>query len=123
MHEPSIPGKGQQGSTWKELRNAFEIVEQDFQKFDKNLDGLIDYKELSQGVPNSVEEHIRVGVLSRLHNAFITFDIDQSGDLNFFEYMFLCSYLTDTGSYHTLVSSANSALVKRMFLEVKRHYL
>lgn len=96
-------------------------MEKDFKKFDKQADGVIDYTELTQGVP-PVNKDVRLSVLSQLKATFEIVDQDCSHTLDFFEYMFLAFMLTDKGSYQFLVDSEDSAVVKKAMLELKKLY-
>ena len=115
-------GKGPQSASWQQLRSAFQTMETDFKRFDRQGDGLVDYAEITNGIP-PMDSQMRLNVLSKLHSAFLLVDADRSGSLNFYEYMYLCFYLTDSGCYNMLVNSQNSAVVKKTFLELKKAYL
>ncbi len=106
---------------WKQLQSAFSVLEKDFKKFDAQGDGLVDYTEITKGIP-PVDKDIQLSVLTRLLRAFRMVDLDRNGFLDFHEYMFLGLVLTDEGAYHLLVNSANCSIVKKTFLDIKKFY-
>lgn len=116
-------GIGAQGSLWNQLRGAFLILQDDFKNFDSNGDGLVDYTEISKGIPQTKCNQERLAILSRLEHAFATVDLDQSRTLDFFEYMYLGFQLTQSSSYFELVPQTHGASeVKKCFLEINKHY-
>jgi Ca2+-binding EF-hand superfamily protein len=115
-------GKGPQSAMWKQLQNAFSVLEKDFKKLDVEGDGLIDYQELAKVVP-LVDKHVRVGLLARLQNAFGFADADKSKTLDFFEFMFMTFQLTQDGSYQQVVKSVDPGTVKLTMMGVYKCYM
>jgi hypothetical protein len=119
---PSL-GIGSQGSLWNQLKEAFQVLQDDFKNFDTNGDGLVDYTEISMGIPPTKCNQERLAILTRLEHAFQTVDLDQSRSLDFFEYMYLGFQLTQSSSYFELVPQTQGASqVKKCFLEINKHY-
>ncbi len=120
-HIHTHSGRSDQSEMWKQLQRAFTVMEQDFKKFDQSGDGVLDYAELSGGIP-PVKQEVQLSVLSRLQRAFDAVDGDGSRTLDFFEYMDLVFLFTNDGCYQMLVDSADPGVVKRSMMDVKMMY-
>jgi hypothetical protein len=116
-------GKGEHSTLWQELKVAFRVLEDDFKNFDSNKDGLVDYTEISVGIPPSKSNHERLSILTKLEHAFAQVDMDQSRTLDFFEYMYLGFQLTQSSSYFELVPQTHGAAhVKKCFIDINKYY-
>mmetsp|Transcript_21421 Transcript_21421/g.49699 ORF Transcript_21421/g.49699 Transcript_21421/m.49699 type:complete len:714 (-) Transcript_21421:279-2420(-) len=116
-------GRGENSHLWQELKGAFKVLEDDFLRFDKDGDHMVDYVEITMGIPATTSNAARLEILSRLEHAFAQVDVDQSRTLDFYEYMYLGFMMTQNGSYHDLVTnSSGSALVKRCFIDLHTYY-
>eukprot|EP00282_Hemiselmis_andersenii_P023402 CAMPEP_0171996436 /NCGR_PEP_ID=MMETSP1041-20130122/125_1 /TAXON_ID=464988 /ORGANISM="Hemiselmis andersenii, Strain CCMP439" /LENGTH=725 /DNA_ID=CAMNT_0012649589 /DNA_START=304 /DNA_END=2481 /DNA_ORIENTATION=- len=113
---------GPESSTWIFLLRAFEVLEQDFEKFDKSGDGYIDYVELTMGIP-LVDAHMRLHILARLEYKFKLVDQDKTNSADFYEFIYLGFLMTQDGSYHDLVEeSEGHDIVKKAFIELLSWY-
>lgn len=72
------------GKLWTQLQAAFEAIEEDFIRFDKDGDRCVDYKEITMCVPASRPGYDRLDILSRLQNHFNQVDIDGDRTLDFY---------------------------------------
>jgi hypothetical protein len=116
-------GRGENSPLWKELKMAFKVLEDDFKRFDKDGDFLVDYTEITMGIPPTASNFTRLDVLTRLEYAFSQVDVDGSRTLDFYEYMYLGFMMTQNGSYHDLVqTSTGSAQVKKCFVALHKYY-
>jgi hypothetical protein len=105
------------------VANCAQVLEDDFNRFDKGGDKTVDYVEITMGIPPTTSNAARLEILSRLEHAFAQVDVDHSRTLDFYEYMYLGFMMTQNGSYHDLVSqSEGSALVKRCFIDLHTYY-
>eukprot|EP00283_Hemiselmis_rufescens_P004628 CAMPEP_0173421310 /NCGR_PEP_ID=MMETSP1357-20121228/2466_1 /TAXON_ID=77926 /ORGANISM="Hemiselmis rufescens, Strain PCC563" /LENGTH=715 /DNA_ID=CAMNT_0014384213 /DNA_START=46 /DNA_END=2193 /DNA_ORIENTATION=+ len=121
--DPFAAGVGEKSALWQELRGAFQVLEEDFVRFDRNGDNMVDYTEITMGIPNTTSNAARLEILSRLEHAFSQVDIDQSRSLDFYEYMYLGFMMTQSGSYNDLVSSSTgSTIVKKCFINIHTYY-
>jgi hypothetical protein len=116
-------GRGENSQLWKELRVAFGVLETDFKRFDKDGDQVVDYTEITKGIPPTTSNQARLDVLTRLEYAFLQVDVDGSRTLDFYEYMYLGFMMTQNGSYFDLVqNSTGSAQVKKCFIVLHTYY-
>mmetsp|Transcript_63233 Transcript_63233/g.144825 ORF Transcript_63233/g.144825 Transcript_63233/m.144825 type:complete len:720 (-) Transcript_63233:37-2196(-) len=116
-------GTGEQSQLWVELKEAFTTLDEDFCRFDANGDRLVDYTEITNGIPVTRAGYDKVDILSRLQYAYSQVDLDKSGTLDFYEFMYLTFMMTQNGAYHDLVTeSKGSRMVKRCFINIHQHY-
>lgn len=116
-------GVGENSTFWKELDEAFNTLEQDFTRFDKDGNLLVDYTEITQGIPITTAGYGKLDILTRLQHAFDQVDVDQSRTLDYYEFQYLCFMMTQNGAYHDLVAeSTNSRIVKKAFIDIHTFY-
>mmetsp|Transcript_17739 Transcript_17739/g.44683 ORF Transcript_17739/g.44683 Transcript_17739/m.44683 type:complete len:584 (-) Transcript_17739:108-1859(-) len=120
--DPFAAGVGEKSVLWQELQGAFQVLEDDFVRFDRNGDKVVDYTEITMGIPNTTSNAARLEILSRLEHAFSQVDLDQSRSLDFYEYMYLGFMMTQSGSYNDLANSNGSTIVKRCFIDIHTNY-
>jgi len=121
--DPFAAGVGEKSALWMQLKSAFKVLEEDFVRFDRNGDKMVDYTEITMGIPNTTSNAARLEILSRLEHAFAQVDLDQSRSLDFYEYMYLGFMMTQSGSYNDLVTASNgSTVVKRCFIDIHTNY-
>mmetsp|Transcript_17249 Transcript_17249/g.33852 ORF Transcript_17249/g.33852 Transcript_17249/m.33852 type:complete len:712 (+) Transcript_17249:124-2259(+) len=120
---PFADGTGSKSNLWQELSAAFKVLEDDFCRFDKNGDQMVDFTEITMGIPATFSNAARFEILTRLEYAFGQVDIDQSRTLDFFEYMYLGFMMTQSGSYRDLVhESQGTSVVKCCFIDIHTNY-
>jgi hypothetical protein len=83
----SSGGIGENSQLWMELKEAFTTLQEDFCRFDVNGDQLVDYTEITNGIPVTRAGYDKVDILSRLQYAYSQVDLDKSGTLDFYEFM------------------------------------
>eukprot|EP00960_Hanusia_phi_P049504 759579-Hanusia_phi.AAC.3 len=108
---------------WISLEQAFHYLEEDFNRFDTNGDMLVDFVEITQGIPLTCQGTDKVSILSRLEYAYKQVDFDRSGTLDFYEFVYMSFMMTQNGSYHELVEhSQGSQIVKKSFIDIHTFY-
>lgn len=103
--------EGDQGAgspSWLFLTQAFEVLEEDFTRFDLSGDGTIDYSELTQGIPSSNGDD-KLDIITRLEYKFKKVDKDDTQTVDFFEFCYLALMMTQDGSYRDLVGNTRGA--------------
>ena len=114
---------GEGSALWKELSEAYKVLEQDFKHFDTNKDNVVDYDEITRGFPAARTAQEKVNILSRLEYAYSQVDLDGSGSLDFYEFVYLSFMMTQNGSYHDLVEDTTGAQkVKKAFIDIHSFY-
>eukprot|EP00960_Hanusia_phi_P060095 764404-Hanusia_phi.AAC.2 len=114
---------GENSKFWRELNAAYNVLEQDFNHFDTNKDHVVDYDEITRGFPAARTAQEKVNILSRLEYAYSQVDLDGSGSLDFFEFVYLSFMMTQNGSYHDLVEDTTGAQkVKKAFIDIHSFY-
>jgi len=114
---------GAESAMWKEMMAAFRILEEDFTRFDLDGDQLVDYTEITAGIPPTRVGQDKVDILSRLEYAYSQVDLDRSGTLDYYEFMYLSFMMTQNGAYHDLVEeSKGSKAVKKCFINIHTYY-
>eukprot|EP00286_Rhodomonas_abbreviata_P020854 CAMPEP_0181297642 /NCGR_PEP_ID=MMETSP1101-20121128/5351_1 /TAXON_ID=46948 /ORGANISM="Rhodomonas abbreviata, Strain Caron Lab Isolate" /LENGTH=705 /DNA_ID=CAMNT_0023402597 /DNA_START=27 /DNA_END=2144 /DNA_ORIENTATION=- len=116
-------GTGENSQFWKELTRAFSVLEEDFIRFDKDKNRLVDFTEITQAIPVTTAGYGKLDILTRLEHAFCQVDIDGNRTLDFYEFMYLCFMMTQNGAYHDLVAeSTGSKIVKGCFINIHKFY-
>mmetsp|Transcript_68556 Transcript_68556/g.142951 ORF Transcript_68556/g.142951 Transcript_68556/m.142951 type:complete len:708 (+) Transcript_68556:11-2134(+) len=116
-------GEGEQSPLWNELKTAFAVLQEDFSRFDKNGNDVVDFEEITSALPINRIGTDKIDIITRLEIAFLQVDLDQSRSLDFYEFMYLTFMMTQNGSYHDLVAeSTGSALVKNAFIHIHSFY-
>eukprot|EP00290_Baffinella_frigidus_P029703 CAMPEP_0180233240 /NCGR_PEP_ID=MMETSP0987-20121128/27965_1 /TAXON_ID=697907 /ORGANISM="non described non described, Strain CCMP2293" /LENGTH=702 /DNA_ID=CAMNT_0022199035 /DNA_START=35 /DNA_END=2143 /DNA_ORIENTATION=- len=124
LSEPNFGGGvGEQSPFWKELVKSFQTLEEDFARFDINGDDMLEYTEITRGIPVNKAGYDRLDILSRLEFAFSQVDLDHSRSLDFFEFAYLSFMMTQNGAYNDLVAnSSDSQTVKKCFMNIHTFY-
>ncbi len=118
---PFTYGTGDRSPLWLGLQTAFKVLEQDFQNFDIDKDGLVRISDIETGV--YMRKNDRSKFAARLQSKLPHVQAEFSQQVDFFEYMFLAFLMTQDGSYLDLVpKSINSSLVKRCFIDLYAEY-
>ena len=73
-------GAGDKSRLWRELREAFTVLQQDFNRFDTNGDKLVDRTEITAGIPVTRQGADKVNIISRLEFAFSQVDLNKTLD-------------------------------------------
>eukprot|EP00961_Rhodomonas_salina_P206431 2786746-Rhodomonas_salina.3 len=121
--QESTGGVGQESNMWRDMVVAFKVLEEDFCRFDLDGDQLVDYTEITAGIPVSRAGQEKLNIMSRLEYAYSQVDLDRSGTLDFYEFMYLSFMMTQNGAYHDLVEeSKGSQVVKKCFINIHSHY-
>ena len=108
---------------WKLLTHAYGTLEQDFQRFDKDGDMVIDLSELTAGISAAQPSDTLVDLVSRLEHIFRQVDLDQSDTLEFSEFLYLVYLLVEEGAYRQVVEKAvDASSVKKAFLFLRKAY-
>jgi hypothetical protein len=106
----------------QQIYDAFTIFETDFKGLDKNRDNLVEYTDLSEAY-YGMGKADRFVSLSRLQRAFAMVDLNDSKNLDFYEYMLFSFVLVQEGSYNEVVpQTADAAKIKRFLMDIYMHY-
>ena len=89
LSQAAAHATGEQSALWKQLREAFLVLQQDFNRFDANGDKLVDKTEITAGIPVTKIGADKVNIISRLEFAFSQVDLDHSNTLDFYEFVYL----------------------------------
>jgi len=112
-------GWGEESPFWKELVKSFKTLEEDFGRFDINGDNMLEYTEITKGIPVHKAGYDKLDILSRLEFAFSQVQKQIDGRLDFFEFCYLSFMMTQNGAYQDLVAeSSNSQAVKKCFINI-----
>ena len=123
LSQAAAHATGEQSALWKQLREAFLVLQQDFNRFDANGDKLVDKTEITAGIPVTKIGADKVNIISRLEFAFSQVDLDHSNTLDFYEFVYLSFMMTQNGAYHDMVEQSTGATaVKRAFIDIHSYY-
>ena len=122
---PSSKRTGPRSPFWLQLREAFMVIEGDFEALDADNNGFIDYAELTNGV-QALQGEERLRILARLEYKFNKVDLDHSRSVDFYEYLHLALLMIQDGSYSDLrldtsISPINTHSFTRIFSHGRAH--
>lgn len=108
--------------TFKLLEHAFRVLEEDFARFDADNNNIITLSELSEALKTKNSQQL-VTVISQLEHLFRRVDLDDSGGIDFVEFLYFVYLLVENGSYKDIINDAvDSSAVKRAFVFLRRSY-
>ena len=122
---PSSKRTSPRSPFWLQLREAFMVIEGDFEALDADNNGFIDYAELTNGV-QALQGEERLRILARLEYKFNKVDLDHSRSVDFYEYLHLALLMIQDGSYSDLrldtsISPINTHSFTRIFSHGRAH--
>eukprot|EP00162_Nutomonas_longa_P014912 comp22133_c0_seq4/m.51723 comp22133_c0_seq4/g.51723 ORF comp22133_c0_seq4/g.51723 comp22133_c0_seq4/m.51723 type:complete len:541 (-) comp22133_c0_seq4:140-1762(-) len=108
---------------WKMLEKAFQLVQQDFARFDVDGDNAVDIHEMTSAMKDKSSGEL-IQNISNLQRLFSLVDVDGSGFIDFREFLYLVYELTQDGSYRSVVEkAADAAAVKSAFNYLRSCYV
>ncbi len=103
--------------------SAFKALEADFTAMDSDNSNLVELGELTRAIAAHHVSATKIEIIGRLEWFFKEADLDGSGAIDFFEFIFLIFLLTQDGSYKEFVDSATDpAVVKKCFIAMRQIY-
>lgn len=118
----SLKKQDGEASEWcKGLKDAFSILESDFETYDSDGNGRVDLAEIVKGGKVLGGREDRLDFISRMQHNLMKVDLDRSGDLDFWQFCFLAFLMTMDGSYNDLVLHTKDAtIVKKSMIGVQQ---
>jgi Ca2+-binding EF-hand superfamily protein len=98
-----MPAAGGPRLSLGNLRNAYVVLERDFNTYDADGNGRLELSELAKLI-NIVDKKQNVDIFSKLQRLMYIADVDRSGDLDFFQFCLFAFHSCGDGSYTKLIN-------------------
>jgi Ca2+-binding EF-hand superfamily protein len=119
----SAPQKAEKENLKDLLVRAFKSLEEDFGRMDVDGSCVIELSEMTKAIGAMMPGRSKIDIISRIEHYFHEVDLDGSGAIDFYEYLFFVYLLTQDGSYKEVLDAAtDAATVKKAFMVLRSSY-